>query len=530
MSSEPDTIDVLHVDDDSNFLDLTVTVLEREYEELSLTNSASASDGLSKLADSSFDCIVSDYEMPGQNGIEFLEAVREENPELPFILFTGKGSEEIAADAISAGATDYIQKSGDASQYTVLTNRIKNAVDQYRTKQQMERANRRRRRTLRRITDGFAELDSDLTFTDVNEQALEMTGRTREEIIGMTYDELVPDPESSEFIDAYREVLESGTPQTVVAPSDVVSDHWIEERIFPAEDEHGIFAYFQDITERKQREQELEEQRQLYSTLVDQSPNGVMIVQDKEIAFVNQAMATMTGWSETELLGRSFYEVLAEEYRDLAKQRYEERVRGKQPPRNYELEIRTKEGGRRIIDLHVSQIQYDGRPATLATFNDVTDFKERERTLSALHDAATEISLAEQPGDVYETLIETAKRVLDFAFVVVDVEHDGSLVQEAWALDHEDGGYYYETSLEDDDTFAVRAYNRQETILVDDLREYDITPADSEYRAALSVPIGEHGTFQAGSTDVGAFGEHDMEFTELLVDHARVKLDQIHGT
>jgi PAS domain S-box-containing protein len=526
MSSDSDTIDVLHVDDDSHFLDLTVTVLEQQSEEISLTSTTSPSDGLAKLADNSVDCIVSDYEMPKQDGIEFLEAVREENPELPFILFTGKGSEEIAAEAISMGATDYIQKTGETSQYTVLVNRIRNAVEQYRTKQQMEQANRRRRRTLQRITDGFAELDSDLMLTDVNEQALKLTEHSREELIGMYYDNLIPNPGSSDFIDMYREVLETGEPQTVVAPSDVAPDRWLEERIFPAEDGDGVFTYFRDITERKRGEQELEEQRQLYSTLVDQSPNGVMIVQDKEIMFVNQAMTTMTGWSETDLLGRPFYEVLVREYRELAKQRYEERIRGQQPPQNYNLEIRTRGGEQRIIDLHVSQIQYDGRPATLATFNDVTEFKEREQTLSALHDAATEISRAERPAQVYETLINTAERVLDYDFVVADVEHDGLLIQEAWNLDLADGDYYDETSLEDDDTFAVRAYNRQETILVDDLREYEITPADSDYRAVLTVPIGVHGTFQTVSTKVGAFDEHDREFTELLVNHARVKLDQ----
>lgn len=526
MSDDSDTITVLHVDDNDNFLGLTETFLEQSHEQFSITGTTSASEGLSMLSETAFDCIVSDYEMPGQNGIDFLEAVRADHPEIPFILFTGKGSEEVAADAISAGATDYIQKSGESSQYTVLANRIENAAGQYRTKQQIERANRRQRRTLERITDGFAELDSDLRFTDVNEQALELTNLSRDEIIGMRYEDLVADVDSPAFLDAYREVLETGEPQTVIARSDVDPDRWLEERIFPAEDTDGIFVYFQDITERKQREQELEEQRQLYSTLVDQSPNGVMIVQDKEIAFVNHAMESMTGWSELDLLGRPFYEIMTEEYRKTVQQRYEKRIDGEQPPRNYELEIRTSTGNRRSIDLYVSRIQYEGRPATLATFNDITGFKERERTLSALHDAATEISRAEQPAQVYEVLNETAERVLDFDFVVVDIEHDGYLIQEAWTPDLEDGSYYHKTSLEDDDTFAVRSYNRQETILVDDLRGYDITPGDSEYRAVLTVPIGRYGTFQAGSTDVGTFDERDKEFTELLVDHARVKLDQ----
>ncbi len=63
------------------------------------------------------------------DGLEFLRAVRSEHPDLPFILFTGKGSEEVARDAFRVGATDYMQKDTGTDQYTVLANRITNAVE-----------------------------------------------------------------------------------------------------------------------------------------------------------------------------------------------------------------------------------------------------------------------------------------------------------------------------------------------------------------------------------------------------------------
>lgn len=66
--------------------------------------------------------------MPGMNGIEFLESVRAIDEDLPFILFTGKGSEEVASEAISAGVTDYLQKQSGTDQYTILANRITNAT------------------------------------------------------------------------------------------------------------------------------------------------------------------------------------------------------------------------------------------------------------------------------------------------------------------------------------------------------------------------------------------------------------------
>jgi CheY-like chemotaxis protein len=82
------TITVLHVDDDPDFADVTATFLERAGERFTVETGTSASEGIDRLENDGVDCIVSDYEMPGQDGIEFLEAVRDRYPALPFILFT----------------------------------------------------------------------------------------------------------------------------------------------------------------------------------------------------------------------------------------------------------------------------------------------------------------------------------------------------------------------------------------------------------------------------------------------------------
>jgi DNA-binding NtrC family response regulator len=99
-------IQVLHVDDNAAFRELVADSLTLENERISVVTAEGASQGREVLATQDIDCIVSDYEMPEQNGLEFLKSVREEYDSLPFILFTGKGSEEIASQAISAGVTD----------------------------------------------------------------------------------------------------------------------------------------------------------------------------------------------------------------------------------------------------------------------------------------------------------------------------------------------------------------------------------------------------------------------------------------
>ncbi|SHH45542.1 ATP-binding response regulator [Halobaculum gomorrense] len=143
MADALDAIRVFHIDDDPEFAELVATFLEREHDRIEVRSATDAEAGLDVLAERDVDCIVSDHDMPGRDGIEFLRAVREEYPDLPFLLFTGKGSEEIASDAISAGVTDYIQKGGGTDQYALLANRVVNAVEAVQSRRMLTERTRR---------------------------------------------------------------------------------------------------------------------------------------------------------------------------------------------------------------------------------------------------------------------------------------------------------------------------------------------------------------------------------------------------
>lgn len=142
MGVLPQHIYLLHVDDDPALADLVAEFINRIDDRISVDSTTSASEGLELLAENEYDCVVSDYDMPGQDGIEFLKTIREDDDSLPFILFTGKGSEEVASEAISTGATDYLQKGSGTEQYDLLTNRIRNSVEQYRATQRADNIDR----------------------------------------------------------------------------------------------------------------------------------------------------------------------------------------------------------------------------------------------------------------------------------------------------------------------------------------------------------------------------------------------------
>lgn len=128
---------ILHVDDDPALLDLTAELLERVDPELTVRSEADPTTVLDRLNSEPVDCIVSDCEMPGCDGIELCERIRHRRSELPFVLFTSRDAPEIVERATAAGATDYVQKAPGVEQYELLANRIRDAVDRYRVRKRL---------------------------------------------------------------------------------------------------------------------------------------------------------------------------------------------------------------------------------------------------------------------------------------------------------------------------------------------------------------------------------------------------------
>ena len=136
------TISVLYVDDESVLCDIGKLYLEQT-KEFTVTTASSARVALTRLKSNGIQAIVSDYQMPEMDGIEFLKQVRATDKHIPFILFTGKGREEIAIEAFENGADAYIQKGGDPiSQFADLTHKIKVTFEHRRADVQLNVLNR----------------------------------------------------------------------------------------------------------------------------------------------------------------------------------------------------------------------------------------------------------------------------------------------------------------------------------------------------------------------------------------------------
>jgi PAS domain S-box-containing protein len=148
--------------------------------------------------------------MPGMNGIEFLRVIRADYPNLPFILYTGKGSEEVASEAISAGVTDYLQKEGGTDQYAILANRIVNVAERYHLEQQAERTRTQLKAISENSSDTILIIDENSTIRFANPAVEELFGYSPAAIEGERLTTLMPERYREDHITSIQRYIETG--------------------------------------------------------------------------------------------------------------------------------------------------------------------------------------------------------------------------------------------------------------------------------------------------------------------------------
>ena len=126
VDSEGKIIQVLHADDDEDFFMISKRQIEQFDPLINMNFISSPYDVLELLE--SFDCIVLDYKMPKFDGVQLAFTIRETS-DIPIILYTGHGSEEVASAAFEAGIDDYVLKESGASHYQDLSKRIRMVVE-----------------------------------------------------------------------------------------------------------------------------------------------------------------------------------------------------------------------------------------------------------------------------------------------------------------------------------------------------------------------------------------------------------------
>jgi len=260
-------VEVLYVNDDDQLRELVAAQLRGESDRIRVSTADSAAGGSRRLANEAIDCVLCDHHMPNETGLEFLKRVREDRPDLPFILFTRTGNEAVASESIEAGVTDYVIQETIDNQAPLLARKIVTYVEHHRAQREIDRTNERLRE-IAAVTDQvwwvFSPTWDELRFINDGHEA----------IFGQPVAELRAEPTSfidrihDDDADRVRQAMESvsaGDPQVVqyrVAKSDGIR-LWVESRCTPITDESGtvtsLVGMTRDITDRKVYQRELTE-------------------------------------------------------------------------------------------------------------------------------------------------------------------------------------------------------------------------------------------------------------------------------
>ncbi|MBE0539095.1 MAG: PAS domain S-box protein [Ignavibacterium sp.] len=144
---------------------------------------------------------------------------------------------------------------------------------------------------------------------------------------------------------------------------------------------YGLIFSCRDITLRKKAETELAQSEEKYRTLIDSIQDGVFLVEDGIVSYVNKAFNKMIGYDNNEIVGSSFLKFVAPEDMELVKENYQLRHDGKSVPSSYEWRMVHKNGERVFVNMSARVINYQGKKATIGTIKDITLQKKLEEKL-----------------------------------------------------------------------------------------------------------------------------------------------------
>jgi len=415
-------LSVLYVDDEPALLQLCKIYLEkRQHFEVSLSeNAAEAIDLLSKQ---SFDAIISDYQMPIMDGLQFLKYLRESGDDTPFIVFTGKGREDVVIEALNLGADFYLQKGGDPkSQFAELSQKIQYAVARKRSESALRESEDRYRNVIEDMDELICRFHHDGRIIFVNNAYCHHIGLSQEDLIGSIFKpEIHPDDreKASSFFSALTQDHPSDMiEQRVIMPDGrIVWQRWSTRAIF---DEKGLISEYQsvgrDITELMERDSELkrandellatnEELTAIDEELRDQydeiraaqneirlsearyraifeytSAATIIIEEDTTISLANSAFIDLACSTKEDVVGRSWTDFVSSDDRKRMLQYHKQRrdVAGS-PPRNYEFTFIDKMGESHYTHITVGMIP--GTNQSVASFHDISDRVRMEEAI-----------------------------------------------------------------------------------------------------------------------------------------------------
>lgn len=449
-------VSVLYVDDEEDLLTIGKLFLERTglFRVDTLTSAKTA---LSSSSIETYDAIVSDYQMPVMDGIEFLKTVREQYDDIPFILFTGRGREEVVIEAINNGADFYLQKGGEPkSQFAELSHKIRQAVRRKQAEKSVRESEKRVSDIINFLPDATFAINQKGEVIAWNRALEEMTGVPAVSILGKTHDDYVTAfyfydrPLLIDLIDEPDETIEMHYPTLFRDGSSITAETEIARkngeifyltikvsRLYNQEgDITGAIETVRDITPLKNTERELFTSEQRYRSIIhDQTDFIARFTSDGTITFINEAyrdnfaplldLKDVEGKNIRDLMQIKNYSAVEEFLRSLSVDT---------PVREMEREV-TGTDGEKHWQLWTVRALFDEKGTPVEYQVSGKDITRRKRDEEEIHAAYEELAASEESlQSSYRELLTSKQALVDSEFrlrsLIDNTEESVSMIDE----------------------------------------------------------------------------------------------------
>ncbi|MFC7043937.1 PAS domain S-box protein [Halonotius sp. GCM10025705] len=385
QGEQSDSLQILYVEDDENFAALTKTCLEKEEPNFEITHVSDPTDGLNELTDT-VDCIVSDYDLPEMDGLELLETVRETHSNIPFILFTGKSPEDIANEAISAGVTDYLQKGSGTSEFTLLANRVTNAVAQTHAEDALTRQKKRVEAVVSNLPVVLFAFDTQGTFTRFEGDSTDVYESDTEPYVGQSIFDVCADHEG----------LQSAAKQAL-SGEQTTAKHEFAANLYrttfqPVFDATGavesVLGVAIDITDREQNARKLKAERRRFQNLFAELSQPTVEIEYRNktpiVKQVNPAFEAVFGYDGDDIVGESLdAHIVPADRRDSAAA-INDHVCETGELISEKVTRETTDGTREFL---LQNAVFDGGSRAFAIYTDITERQAHQHELEVLRTA-----------------------------------------------------------------------------------------------------------------------------------------------
>ncbi len=314
-------ISILHVDDDATFLSMAKQCLEM-HADIRVESAQSTEEAIELLKIKQFDVIISDYQMNGKDGLEFLEEIKATGITTPFILFSGKGRDEVAVKALNSGAFRYIDKRGkvDAT-YAELTSCILQAAHYTRTQATLKNREKRFRAIFDSSVDAILVMDDDGEIVYNNKAAKSILDYAKDQItkaLNKHFNKQFASTYEQNMCEGFKKLSDGNllmTGKTVeLALKNTAGKKIIVELSFSAFIENSQWfgvSIVRDVSDRKRQEQLLEKSQQTLKALFAYNPEAIVFT-DKNfcVTDVNRSFTELFKFTLEKVKGKKIMDII----------------------------------------------------------------------------------------------------------------------------------------------------------------------------------------------------------------------------